>query len=216
MTKNNWLFNLRKCSKESTLSAIYEIKQNKLTTDDFQAFKLAFLHRMVEIKYRCLFDEVPVNLITDLLKKITINGDTEMEKNNKVSKFKSTQNVLSNVSLLKKFASQYSLEWLVIFQNNLNSVIDEIREEKEYEEMERAEKQEKVNFFLKQLTESGISPEELFSVNKKITKKPAHKYQYKDPDTGNVEIYAGRGRMKAGLKRLLDNGHQLSEFKITC
>ncbi|HAU3362092.1 TPA: hemolysin expression modulator Hha [Salmonella enterica subsp. salamae] len=61
-TKQEWLYQLRRCSSLKTLEKIISHNQYKLTTDDIEAFNSAADHRLAELTMNKLYDKVPASV----------------------------------------------------------------------------------------------------------------------------------------------------------
>ncbi|EAV0171241.1 hemolysin expression modulator Hha [Salmonella enterica] len=58
-TRQEWLFQLRKCTIRSTLEKVIEINRYKLTSSEAEAFYSAADHRLAELIMNKLYDKVP-------------------------------------------------------------------------------------------------------------------------------------------------------------
>ncbi|EHA2489029.1 hemolysin expression modulator Hha [Salmonella enterica] len=58
-TRQEWLFQLRKCTTRSTLEKVIEINRYKLTSSEVEAFYSAADHRLAELIMNKLYDKVP-------------------------------------------------------------------------------------------------------------------------------------------------------------
>jgi hemolysin expression modulating protein len=61
-SRQDWLFQLRKCQYRETLEKIIEKNKNCLTVDELEAFYSAADHRLAEIIMNKLFDKVPASV----------------------------------------------------------------------------------------------------------------------------------------------------------
>ncbi len=61
-TRENWVFQLRKCQHRETLEKIIEKNENCLTADELITFYSAADHRLAEIIMNKLFDKVPASV----------------------------------------------------------------------------------------------------------------------------------------------------------
>ncbi|EEH2301588.1 hemolysin expression modulator Hha [Salmonella enterica] len=61
-TKQEWLYQLRRCSSLKTLGKIISHNQYKLTADDIEAFNSAADHRLAELTMNKLYDKVPASV----------------------------------------------------------------------------------------------------------------------------------------------------------
>lgn len=135
--------------------------------------------------------------------------------------YKITSNHLTGLTALRKFANTKDYEWLETVASQLASIVEEKREAVELAKLEAEEREIERQKVLKMVSELGFTLESLskpVTVKGKKAKKsktaaPA-KYHFTDPDTGKEDTYTGQGRMKKGLKKLLEQGHSLEEFLI--
>lgn len=58
-TKQEWLFQLRRCTNRETLDKIIEKNKYDLTPDELEDFNSAADHRLAEIVTNQLYDKVP-------------------------------------------------------------------------------------------------------------------------------------------------------------
>ena len=58
-TKQEWLFQLRKCKSRDTLEKVIEINRYKLSLSESEAFYSAADHRRAELVMNKLYDKVP-------------------------------------------------------------------------------------------------------------------------------------------------------------
>ncbi|EGK1758898.1 hemolysin expression modulator Hha [Escherichia coli] len=58
-TKQEWLFQLRKCTSSDTLEKVIEINRYKLSLSESEAFYSAADHRRAELVMNKLYDKVP-------------------------------------------------------------------------------------------------------------------------------------------------------------
>ncbi|HGG5823050.1 TPA: hemolysin expression modulator Hha [Salmonella enterica subsp. enterica serovar Saintpaul] len=58
-TKQEWLFQLRKCTSKETLEKVIESNRYKLSVTDAEAFNSAADHRLAELTMKKLYDKVP-------------------------------------------------------------------------------------------------------------------------------------------------------------
>ncbi len=61
-TKQQWLFQLRKCATLATLETVAERIEKRLTVEERPAFWLATDHRRAEITMKKLYDNIPANV----------------------------------------------------------------------------------------------------------------------------------------------------------
>lgn len=61
-TKQQWLFQLRKCATLTTLETVAERIEKRLTAEERPALWLAADHRRAEITMKKLFDIIPSNV----------------------------------------------------------------------------------------------------------------------------------------------------------
>lgn len=128
---------------------------------------------------------------------------------------------LTGLTALRKFANTKDYEWLETVASQLASIVEEKREAFELAKLEAEEREKERLKVLEMVSNLGFTLESLsepVTVKGKKAKKnktvaPA-KYRFTDPDTGKEDTYTGQGRMKKGLKKLLEQGHSLEEFLI--
>ncbi|ELI9405207.1 hemolysin expression modulator Hha [Salmonella enterica] len=58
-TKQDWLFQLRRCSTLDTLEKIIEKNQNSLPPSELESFNAAADHRFAELTMNKLYDKIP-------------------------------------------------------------------------------------------------------------------------------------------------------------
>lgn len=58
-SRQEWLFQLRKCTSTDTLEKVIEINRYKLTNKELEAFYSAADHRLAELTMNKLYDKVP-------------------------------------------------------------------------------------------------------------------------------------------------------------
>ncbi len=58
-TKQEWLFQLRKCTCQATLDKVIEKNNDELAEDELANFYAAADHRLAEIITNTLYDKVP-------------------------------------------------------------------------------------------------------------------------------------------------------------
>ncbi|EFY8616991.1 hemolysin expression modulator Hha (plasmid) [Escherichia coli O157:H7] len=58
-TKQDWLFQLRRCSTLDTLEKIIEKNQNSLPPSELESFNAAADHRLAELTMNKLYDKIP-------------------------------------------------------------------------------------------------------------------------------------------------------------
>jgi hemolysin expression modulating protein len=58
-TKQEWLFQLRKCTSRDTLEKVIDINRYKLPLSESEAFYSAADHRRAELVMNKLYDKVP-------------------------------------------------------------------------------------------------------------------------------------------------------------
>ncbi|EAC0474407.1 hemolysin expression modulator Hha [Salmonella enterica] len=61
-TKQEWLYQLRRCSSLNTLEKIISHNRYKLTADDVETFNSAADHRLAELTMNKLYDRVPASV----------------------------------------------------------------------------------------------------------------------------------------------------------
>lgn len=61
-TRQDWLFQLRKCTTKDTLEKVIEINRYKLPVSEHEAFYSAADHRLAEIVMNKLYDKVPAGV----------------------------------------------------------------------------------------------------------------------------------------------------------
>ncbi|EAO2873718.1 hemolysin expression modulator Hha [Salmonella enterica subsp. enterica] len=61
-SKNEWLYQLRKCSNKETLEKVAEFNRYKLSADELEHFNSAADHRMAELTMNRLYDKVPASV----------------------------------------------------------------------------------------------------------------------------------------------------------
>ncbi|WLS81213.1 hemolysin expression modulator Hha (plasmid) [Erwinia pyri] len=61
-TRQDWLYQLRKCQHRETLEKIIEKNEHCLTADELVTFYSAADHRLAEIVMDKLFDKVPASV----------------------------------------------------------------------------------------------------------------------------------------------------------
>lgn len=62
MSKDEWLYRLRKCSSLDTLEILIEKNKYALSTDELEFFNSAADHRLAEITMGKLFDKIPASV----------------------------------------------------------------------------------------------------------------------------------------------------------
>ncbi|MBD8512433.1 H-NS histone family protein [Photobacterium sp. WH77] len=123
---------------------------------------------------------------------------------------------LLNLRSLRALAREYSLEQLKEALEKLQTVVDE-REESEAEEIAKEkEREEKLKQYRDMLLADGIDPEELMAnIGKAKTKRAARPPKYKFIDeNGEEKTWTGQGRTPSALKKALDEGKSLDDFKL--
>ncbi|MCM0147357.1 H-NS histone family protein [Photobacterium galatheae] len=123
---------------------------------------------------------------------------------------------LLNLRSLRALAREYSLEQLNEALEKLQTVVAE-RQESEAEEIAKEkEREDKLNQYREMLMADGIDPEELMaSLGKTKTKRAARPPKYKFIDeNGEEKTWTGQGRTPTALKKALDEGKSLDDFKI--
>ncbi|EEJ4252307.1 hemolysin expression modulator Hha [Salmonella enterica subsp. enterica serovar 4,[5],12:b:-] len=60
-TKQEWLYQLRRCSSLKTLEMIIARRQDSLSPDELEAFNSAVDHRLAELTMNKLYDKVPAS-----------------------------------------------------------------------------------------------------------------------------------------------------------
>ncbi|HCQ8023526.1 MULTISPECIES: hemolysin expression modulator Hha [Enterobacteriaceae] len=61
-TRQDWLFQLRKCQHRETLEKVIEKNERSLTAGELVTFYSAADHRLVEIIMNKLFDKIPASV----------------------------------------------------------------------------------------------------------------------------------------------------------
>ncbi|EDI4472425.1 hemolysin activation protein [Salmonella enterica] len=61
-TRQDWLFQLRKCQNQETLEKVIEKNEHSLTAGELVIFYSAADHRLAEIIMNKLFDKVPASV----------------------------------------------------------------------------------------------------------------------------------------------------------
>ncbi|AXC75133.1 hemolysin expression modulator Hha [Salmonella enterica] len=61
-TKQEWLYQLRRCSSLITLEKIISHRRYKLTADDIETFNSAADHRLAELTMNKIYDKVPASV----------------------------------------------------------------------------------------------------------------------------------------------------------
>ncbi|EMA5188349.1 hemolysin expression modulator Hha [Salmonella enterica] len=61
-TRQDWLFQLRKCQQRETLEKVIEKNEHSLTAEELITFYSAADHRLAEIIMNKLFDKIPVSV----------------------------------------------------------------------------------------------------------------------------------------------------------
>ncbi|KFC09479.1 hemolysin expression modulating protein [Trabulsiella guamensis ATCC 49490] len=61
-TKQEWLFQLRKCNSLETLERVIEKNTYELTENELESFNSAADHRLAEIIMNTLYDKVPASV----------------------------------------------------------------------------------------------------------------------------------------------------------
>lgn len=61
-TKQEWLYQLRRCSSLKTLEKIIAKNQGTLASDKIEAFNSAVDHRLAELTMNKLYDKVPASV----------------------------------------------------------------------------------------------------------------------------------------------------------
>lgn len=62
MTKQDWLYKLRRCLTVETLDKIIELNQYRLSGNELAVFYGAADHRLAELTMKRLFDRVPASV----------------------------------------------------------------------------------------------------------------------------------------------------------
>lgn len=62
MSKDEWLYRLRKCSSLDTLEILIEKNKYALSPDELEFFNSAADHRLAEITMGKLFDKIPASV----------------------------------------------------------------------------------------------------------------------------------------------------------
>nr|WP_159466434.1 hemolysin expression modulator Hha [Scandinavium goeteborgense] len=62
--KQEWLFQLRRCTSRDTLEKVIEANRYKLTDDEMTIFNSAADHRLAEIIMNRLYDKIPATVWT--------------------------------------------------------------------------------------------------------------------------------------------------------
>ncbi|MGR4344387.1 hemolysin expression modulator Hha [Klebsiella pneumoniae] len=63
MTKQEWIFRLRRCTSKETLERIIEKNQYSLSDDELEHFNAAVDHRLAEMTMGKLYDRVPPGVL---------------------------------------------------------------------------------------------------------------------------------------------------------
>ncbi|EUD10807.1 H-NS family nucleoid-associated regulatory protein [Providencia alcalifaciens] len=137
-------------------------------------------------------------------------------------KYRITSESLTGLTELRKFAKTKNFEWLENLASQLNSIVEEKREEFELQKLELQEIEEKRLKALRFIEELGLNPETIHisafesidTKSKGKKAKSAPKYRFTHPESGKTETWTGVGRMKKGLQQLIEAGHSLDEFLI--
>ncbi|PHM59482.1 H-NS family nucleoid-associated regulatory protein [Xenorhabdus ishibashii] len=129
---------------------------------------------------------------------------------------------LGSITALRRFTKQKDFAWLTDVYDKLTAIIDERQQEEKELELERQELENRKSKLLEIAKEMGFDPSAISfegsenNSGKKIrVSKATHpKYRFINPQTQQEETWTGVGRMKNGLKQLIDQGHFLEEFLI--
>ena len=130
-----------------------------------------------------------------------------------------TAAIIGSVSSIRKFAKEKDISWLKAAHEKFGAIIEEREEEESLLELERQEIENKKIKLLEVAQQMGIDPS-IISFDEKGTKKAKKpkatkaKYRFINPLTNQEETYSGQGRMKKGLKLLIEQGHSIDEFLI--
>lgn len=133
-----------------------------------------------------------------------------------------TTAIIGSITSLRKFLKEKDLSWLKATYEKFESIIKEREEEEELLELERQEKEQIKQKILEVAAQMGLDPTTISfdddaksnKKRKKSLKVTQPKYRFIDPLTGKEDTYSGQGRMKKGLKALLEQGNSLDEFLI--
>ncbi|QSV17135.1 H-NS family nucleoid-associated regulatory protein [Photobacterium ganghwense] len=127
--------------------------------------------------------------------------------------------LLTNIRSLRAFAREYmTLEQLKDALEKLTQVVKEREAEEEQLKAENKERAEKLEVYRQMLLDDGIKPEELLSKSIPSTKKKTRqenqeKYRFTN-EKGEVKTWTGFGRMPNALRKALDEGAKLRDYRI--
>lgn len=140
-----------------------------------------------------------------------------MSKLNKSEEIKLVARYLGNMTLLRSYGKRVELSALEIGCKNLDTVLQELKDEAELDRMAQEEHEKRRNEMLAKLQAEGWTLEELLEVSGKRpsskTKKAPSKYRYVD-SKGKECFWSGFGRMPSELQALVEAGQALEMFLI--
>ncbi|CAM7673956.1 Modulating protein YmoA [Klebsiella pneumoniae] len=62
MTKQEWIFRLRRCTSQDTLERVIEKNKYSLSDDELEHFYAAVDHRLAEMTMGKLYDKIPASI----------------------------------------------------------------------------------------------------------------------------------------------------------
>lgn len=130
-----------------------------------------------------------------------------------------TIKLLTNIRSLRAFAREsMTLDQLKDALEKLTQVVNEREAEEEKLKAENKERTEKLEAYRQMLMDDGIEPEELLSksitaAKKKPRQENQEKYRFTN-EKGEVKTWTGFGRMPKFLRKALDEGAKLRDYKI--
>lgn len=140
-----------------------------------------------------------------------------MSKLNKSEEIKLVNRYLCNMTLLRSYGKRTDLSTLEIGLKNLETVLQEIKEQAELEKMELEEREQRRTKILEKLKEEGWTLEELLELSNKRqnskSRKSPNKYRFIDKQ-GKECFWSGVGRMPLALQNLINEGQALDTFLI--
>lgn len=134
---------------------------------------------------------------------------------------------LASITSLRRFCNQKDYKWLLEVKDKLDAILDERKDEEEKRELALIEEEEKRLKAIAYIESLGLDPDVLtISVfdrsntgekksRKKARKEAEPRYRFTDPETGQVDTWTGLGRMKKGLRALIESGNNLEQYLIT-
>ena len=127
-------------------------------------------------------------------------------------------NTLLNIRRLRLHSKELTLHQLEDAANKLGTIVRERREKNEIEKMEAMERQRKLQSVAEVIKSQGVNIEELLALmtmneSKTQRKKRPPKYKYTTSD-GLEKTWTGQGRTPKEIAKALDEGLELSDFKI--